>query len=67
MADVLGALALNQVQFQQEVAIAVLKQDFDAQEQVAQLVAETAGSGQLAAGPQPLNAQGLGQIVNELV
>ncbi|MEQ8443801.1 MAG: hypothetical protein RIM33_06955 [Alphaproteobacteria bacterium] len=66
MADFLGAVALNHVQFQQDVAIAALKQDFDAQEQVVQLVAQTSGSGELSSGPQRLNAEGRGQVVNLL-
>lgn len=68
MADILGALALNQAQYQQQLSIAALKQSLDAQDQVVQLVAQTAGTGgQLSSGPQPLNASGTGQVVNVLV
>lgn len=66
MADVLGAIALNQAQFQQQMSIALLKQNLDAQDQVLQLVSEVAGTGELASGDQPLNASGPGQIVNTL-
>lgn len=61
MADVIGALALNQAQFQQQMSIALLKQNLDSQDQVVQLVAEAAGTG-----AQPLNSSGNGQIVNIL-
>lgn len=67
MADILGAIALNQAQFQQQMSIALMKQNFDAQDQVVQLVAEAAGTGELASPDQPLNSSGPGQIVNTLV
>lgn len=67
MADVLGALALSQAQTQQQLSIALLKQNLDSQDQVVQLVADAAGTGRLAAGDQPLNASGRGQVVNTIV
>ncbi|MEC9265149.1 MAG: putative motility protein [Alphaproteobacteria bacterium] len=66
MADVLGVLALNQAQYQQQMSIALLKQNLDAQDQVTQLVAQAAGTAAPASGDQPLNASGPGQIVNTL-
>jgi hypothetical protein len=59
MADIAGVLALNQVQFQQDLAIALTKQNFDAQKAVINMVSEIAGTG-----AQPLNSSGSGQVVN---
>jgi hypothetical protein len=59
MADIAGVLALNQVQFQQNLAIALTKQNFDAQKDVINMVTEAAGTG-----AQSLNSSGTGQIVN---
>ncbi len=62
MADILGAVALNQVQFQQSLAIALTKQNLDAQAQIVDLVAQAAGTGS----SQSLNSSGTGQVVNLL-
>lgn len=67
MADVLGALALTQATFQRDLSIALLKSDLDAEAQVADLVAQVAGGGTLSSGPQPLNTEGTGQVVNVIV
>lgn len=68
MSDILGALALSQAQYQQQVSIAALKQDLEAQDQITQLVAQAAGTeAALSSGPQPLNSDGTGQVVNMLV
>lgn len=68
MSDILGALALSQAQYQQQLSIAVLKQNLDSQDQVTQFVAQVAGTeSALSSGPQPLNSEGTGQVVNLLV
>ena len=66
MSDILGALALNQSQFQRDVAIALAKNSLDQQAQVVDLVAQVSDTAALQSGDQPLNAEGLGQIVNVL-
>ena len=66
MSDILGALALNQSQFQRDVAIAIAKSSLDQQSQVVDLVAQVSGTAPLQSGERPLNAEGRGQIVNVL-
>ena len=62
MSDILSAVALQQAQFQQQLGIALLKQDFAQQEQILQIVDDAGAAAQ--AGAQPLNSSGTGQIVN---
>ena len=62
MADILGAVALNQAQFQQSLAIALTKQNLNAQAQIVDLVADTVGTDS----SQPLNSSGTGQVLNLL-
>ena len=65
MADIAGAVALNNLQFQQQLQISVLKSQQDAVQQVVEFVAES-GANLASSGSQPLNVEGLGQIVNEI-
>ncbi|NMM45543.1 hypothetical protein HH303_13695 [Rhodospirillaceae bacterium KN72] len=64
MSDILGAVALQQAQFQQQLGIALLKQDFAQQEQILQIVDDAGAAAQ--SGSQSLNSSGTGQIVNIL-
>ena len=67
MADIAGALALNNLQFQQQIGIAVFKSQ---QESVQQIIDSVVTSGDTLAAPsgaQALSADGLGQIINQLI
>lgn len=66
MSDILSAVALTQSQFQRDMAIALARNSLDQQSQVLDIVEQASGATPLQSGDQPLNAEGLGQVVNIL-